>query len=200
MFAYCENSPVTNVDSHGNMKQRVKDVYGVSVGGGGAAGAGALVYAAIDQFAKEAAELLAQTKARAAAKRRENKNREYSVYFLTEADSTSDKIVYVGRVKTANMGPRMNYHRTKNREFAYSIDNLTYSECRILEQAGMSYHHSINRGNAVNNQIRGISITNGSAFLEVIKVFTDSIDYVDNEFLPSSYIVNQYENWLLNGG
>lgn len=128
--------------------------------------------------------------------------REYSVYFLKELDIKNDDIIYVGRVLTINMSSRMAYHKAKGREKAYSIDGLTYTECRVLEQAGMAYYHTIHRGNPLNNQIRGISSAKGNKYLDAVDLFLNinRNTYMYENILPLAYIVNQKENWLLNNG
>ena len=42
--------------------------------------------------------------------------------------------------------------------FVGYVCGLTYDECRILEQLGMAYFHSVRRGDSHYNQIRGVSL------------------------------------------
>lgn len=87
------------------------------------------------------------------------------------------------------------------RQYVYSIDGLTYDQCRFLKQAGMVYYHTINRGNPLNNQIRGISPTNPKRFNYIAagRALAES-GRLDNTILPISYWANQTENMILNGG
>ena len=126
----------------------------------------------------------------------------YTVHFLSAKGDYSNNIIYVGRVKSANFNARMQYHSSRGRQLVSTITDLSYAACRGFEQAGMMYYHTINRGKALNNQIRGISPTNGNAssYFEAIYILIASGNYSSNNILPISYLLNQAENEFLNGG
>lgn len=96
----------------------------------------------------------------------------------------SKTIIYVGRVKTSNFEKRMDYHESRNRQLVRRLSNLTYAECRGLEQYYMLYYHTIARGAIGYNQIRGISPTNSRG--------------VQYYLAALNYLSNQYENERLN--
>lgn len=109
--------------------------------------------------------------------------------------------MYVGRVKSDNFSARMRYHETKNRVRVFSIDGLNYEQCRALEQAGMMYFHTINREKSINNQIRGISPTNGNRhiYLAALWALANSGILKDDMIMPISYLANLTEEAFLNG-
>ena len=126
----------------------------------------------------------------------------YTVYFLYAADGSPNEIVYVGRVKTDGYAARMRYHETQGRLEKWRVDGLTWAECRGLEQVGMAFFHTINRGNAINNQIRGVSPQNTSRtiYFDAAKAFWNLHGNAYDDFMPASYWANWTENEFLNGG
>jgi hypothetical protein len=84
----------------------------------------------------------------------EKADKKYTVYALK--DSTGE-IVYVGRVLTENYEARMAHHgKTGRGTPVIRIDNLTYMQCRGLEQAGILAHSTLGKENKIN----GISAIN----------------------------------------
>ena len=96
----------------------------------------------------------------------------------------------------------MAYHRTQGRLEKWHIDGLTKNQCRGLEQVGMAFFHTINRGNAINNQIRGVSPQNASriTYFDAAKAFWNLYGNAYDSFMPASYWANWTENEFLNGG
>ena len=193
MFAYCGNIPVVFSDTMGYSKvaslksqsdiTRPVMMYGIA--------AAVCVLSTIDQ--DEATPVVI-------TKPHQTSKDQYTVYFLKELGNEDNTIVYVGRVKTANMASRMRYHRQKGRELVFHIDGLDYGECRIIEQAGMIWCHTINPNNSLNNQIRGIGPNNRNRDFYYAKgaQLADNGSWLDPYF-PISYWANQAENILLNG-
>ena len=179
MFAYCRNNPVSRIDPSGtydccfaddDLGNILSDNIGVGgrfAGAGGGSIGGRLVSSVISAAALATATSRSEPKKQVALPLVETNNETagiYTVYFLSAKGGSGD-IIYVERVKTANFEARMTYHDSKNREPEYWINNLTYDECRFLEQVGMMHYHSIAKGLSLHNQIRGISPTNPKRFL-----------------------------------
>ena len=188
MFAYCLNNPVEYEDSNGLSPVAIC--------------AEAILLAIIAVAASAAGIPLIEKASKTASItwKKQDDERIYSVYFLKDKESVDDTIVYVGRVKTSNFNSRMAYHNSKGRAYVFSIDNLTYSECRFIEQAGMIWCHTIDSNNPLANQIRGIGPTNAKIqnYIDAaIKLFNGDWTYED--IFPLSYFMNQKENYLLNG-
>lgn len=193
MFAYCRNNPVCRKDTRGIADATIygdgellsSDDLESRQGGGHQA----LVNAIGATLALTAATLA-----------KNDDDRIYTVYYLYATEGDPTKIVYVGRVKTINFKARMAYHATQGRSLSYYTSNLNYEECRAMEQAGMMWHHTINRGDPINNQIRGISPTNGNRhnYFEAIMLMIAQGIYPDSALLPLSYWENLTENEWLN--
>ena len=131
---------------------------------------------------------------------RDDEKYQYTVYFLCAAGDSSQEIVYVGRVKTANIKARMRYHESKGRELVGYVSGLTYGECRMLEQLGMAYFHTISRGDSLHNQIRGVSQKKMGLFFGSMLDLINSGLYPEDGVFPLSYLYNQLENEALNRG
>ena len=131
---------------------------------------------------------------------RDDEIAKYTVYFLCAKGDASKEIVYVGRVKTANMEARMVYHDTKGRKLVGYVSGLTYDECRMLEQLGMAYFHTISRGEPLHNQIRGVSQKKMGLFFNTMLALIESGLYPEQGVFPLSYLSNQLENEALNRG
>jgi hypothetical protein len=180
MFAYCGNNPINCLDFSGCRQNQLQgsraELLNAMV-----LGAGAVVTMA--QIPIEQEEVKA-----------------YTVYFLYDDEDINQSVVYVGRVKTANFASRMAYHATKGRQLKYVIDNLDYAQCRVVEQAGMVYYHTINRNNPKHNQIRGISPNNKNIniYLSAIMSIVNEGIYPENIILPVSFWLNLTEEQLLN--
>ena len=89
----------------------------------------------------------------------DNHKGEYTVYALKD---DSGNIQYVGRTK--NLERRLAEHsrkgsKTEGLRLAYSIQGLTWSEARGLEQLGIASYNTINLGK---NSINGISPKNNN--------------------------------------
>ena len=111
----------------------------------------------------------------------------YTVYVLTDGD----KVEYVGRTK--NVPARKKAHENSKTRghltFEKRIDDLTYYEARAIEQALMLYYHTINKQNAMNNQINGIAPN----FWDVYKIVALSVpEYIWNK------VSNEILNWIEN--
>ena len=200
MFAYCNSNPVTGYDPSGHFNKNTQQIQlEGSVGAAGLDIVTGFLFSLVLVATKELADELAQalTKIEVAVSPPAG---DYTVYFLCKENDISKSIIYVGRVKTSNFDSRMDYHRTKGREYVTSISNLSYEACRAIEQGGMMYYHTINRDSAINNQIRGISPTNPKRqlYLEVIHEMISRNLYLDNSVLPISYWENLTENEFLN--
>ena len=199
MFAYCGNNPVKNIDQLGTSYEStgLSNSRFIMVSYGLLLGTGAAVALTLPSSTRKDK---AKSEGVAIPDRYTSTKRQYTVYFLSDANSHNDDIVYVGRVKTENFDARMSYHESKGRAYNFSINNLTYAECRFVEQAGMIWCHSINRDNSINNQIRGISPNN--PYLEYIMLAAIELmesGRVDEGIFPISYWANQTENMILNG-
>lgn len=125
----------------------------------------------------------------------------YTVYFLCKKEDVNNTIIYVGRVKTKNFDARMAYHNKRGRRLVDKIDGVNYETCRGLEQAGMIFFHTINRDDARNNQIRGISPTNKNLhkYMAALRDYINRSTYIGNEIIPLSYFANFTEEMFLNG-
>lgn len=197
MFAYCLNNPANCIDSNGlRPSQAINDTRQLVL-------AMALGVAAI-AIAAPKSDIDDDKLIHAAARTNVGKNGEdtYSVYFLCAQGDPDQTIVYVGRVKSKNFEARMNYHKSVGRQLVDTIDGLDYASCRAVEQGGMMYYHTINRGNSLNNQIRGISPTNKNypSYLAAIMDCVTSGLYPDDAFLPVTYWENLVEEDFLNLG
>lgn len=208
MFAYCLNHPVGMLDTAGlaacfacYRDDPLEEFFRQLGSGGGGVSAGLSPSADVVVGMAVGAAVVCGAKAIAEAATATQQPEIYSVYFLYARDGDPTTIVYVGRVKSENMSSRMAYHRTQGRELAYSIDGLTYDQCRAIEQGGMIYHHTINRGRKIYNQIRGVGPTNPnrSIYFEAIQSMLSSGTYPMNSWLPASYWENVAENEWLNG-
>ena len=195
MFAYCNSNPINKSDSLGSLPEPSCRVdLKMTIGNLLFLGAAGCVFASLTTKEDE--------KTVADSMFGDSPKREYTVYFLQDTNGTENEIVYVGRVKTANFQARMNYHQTRGRELCWKVDNLTKPECRGLEQVGMIFFHTINKNNAINNQIRGVSPTNDSRnlYFAAAKIFWNTVASEIEEMMPLSYWGNWAENEFLNGG
>lgn len=190
MFAYCRSNPVNNADNSGNYPVAIipEVVIPALVAAAGAVFVGASSYERKKPLSVSVSKPL------------QEKDDQYSVYFLKESGDIHNEIVYVGRVKTSNLSTRMSYHSTRNRELVYSIDGLNYNECRFVEQVGMIWCHTIS-ANPLNNQIRGIGPRNAKryTYFDAGRNLAKTGSWLD-DFFPISYFANQTENMILNGG
>ena len=203
MFAYCGNNPIILRDmggmasaiAYGDDFDIFSDPTDDPLSGGG--GIGVII------FVSPAPLSPAENSAKSDAIRLQDdsSNKIYTVYFLYAANGSPDDIVYVGRVKTANMGSRMAYHRTQRRRLSFYISDLTWTQCRGLEQVGMIFFHTINRNNPMNNQIRGVGPRNSSRtlYFSAAKAFWDTFGSNYGGVMPYSYWANWTENEFLNG-
>lgn len=197
MFAYCNNNPVICRDDHG-----------YAAGTAAVAGATALSIAeavlsicisslliyigteVIPAAVKTVSNYIeTQTEKKATEEgttyaRQQSEDRIYTVYVLCAKNDAAKRVVYVGRVKTANYSARMAYHQSKGRMPLERIDSLTYAECRGLEQSLMLMFNTIRRGNPLFNQIQGIGVRNPNGPWYMTAAF--------------DYLSNQLENELLN--
>ncbi len=210
MFAYCVNNPINRSDFDGR-NSGVLDwwlTFGLTLPAldgffpvGEVAYAVGIVITGAIVLCQSGSSVKEEAITEAATVKATTQSGNYSVYFLCSAGDPSREIIYVGRVKTANFDSRMSYHSSRCRELVDRIDNLTYEACRGIEQAGMTYYHTINRGNKAYNQIRGISPFNKQkgVYLSAAFNFARSDSYMGNSILPQSYWDNFAENELLNG-
>ena len=99
--------------------------------------------------------------------------------------------------------------KTKGRALSWHIDGLTYAECRGIEQLGMWYYHTLNKGNKLYNQINGISLWNNNRdtyLLHGMRFLLTTMKYSTYAFAPTGeewydvYLANIIENERLNGG
>lgn len=83
----------------------------------------------------------------------------HSVYVLKDANDT---VQYVGR--TTNVSARESAHKVNPARSDLTLEvlheNISYAEARGLEQTYMSFYHTINTANKMNNQINGIGLMN----------------------------------------
>jgi hypothetical protein len=149
MYAYCANNPVMHVDPNGEAFLTIMLITAGSLAlkAGATLSLAAMLKIALVFVAGVSLEyILDQVKEES-----ETKPKEYTVYALK--DST-DEIVYVGRVLTKNYRARMNYLESRGRVEYLRIDNLTYMQCRGLEQAGILAHSTLGKENG--NIINGV--------------------------------------------
>lgn len=193
MFAYCGNNPINNLDSNGFATERIVQANNYARDSATIISAAIALAVVAHQTNKEKTTLLVKTAT-------STSQGDYTVYFLHAVDGNNGDIIYVGRVKTANLDARLRYHDTRDRALSYYIPGLTYGQCRAMEQAGMMYHHTINRNDPRYNQIRGISPTNRKRYVYLAEIF-DAVNrgtYMDSNYLPMSYWENFMENEFLN--
>ena len=168
LYAYCSNNPVMNTDYTGHfvISATVATLLGIGV---------ALVIFDLwmctpegQKIVQESASALAQAidnafdapsdKIAERIQKLDDKHKgEYTVYALKD---DSGNIQYVGRTK--NLERRLAEHsrkgsKTEGLRLAYSIQGLTWSEARGLEQLGIASYNTINLGK---NSINGISPKN----------------------------------------
>ena len=156
MFAYCNNCPCNSFDEDGQMQKMVKELGAYGGGGGGSiiVGLATVAVAAVQgiaHLAKQATKAVVKAVSKT-AKRATEKN--HSVYHLV--DPVTKNVEYVGR--TCNVEKRKAAHALNPDRAGLKMDvvasNLNYAEARALEQISMTYHHTINTANKMNNQIR----------------------------------------------
>lgn len=119
----------------------------------------------------------------------------YTVYTLKDREGN---VRYVGRTK--NYEKRMIQHSkadgviTKYKLFrGEKIENLTYAECRGIEQTLMIYYHSrLWKGESGYNKINGIAEKNPKKELYYQDTLTYFENQKDNEYLC---ILENLENW-----
>ena len=202
MFAYCGNNPVNGYDPTGTISYRsysddAELFERMLEGGAGGLVGGVILYAGTQLISTVAEDEKLTTKYGTS-----DDSNGYTVYFLCKSGDASRTIVNVGRVITENFGSRMNYHKTRGRTHVYSISGINYSQCRAIEQLGMVYYHTINRGDQMNNQIRGIRPTNGNREQYIYEMFRYLRGCSGDIFaiIPQEYIYNLTLNEFLNIG
>ena len=211
MFAYCLNNPVNFVDRNGMNAEAIPlDESIAEAIKNGLIWLGEAVVAAAPYVFLALCDLVLVLSCSGSAKQKEEtlvteqvqtpppEPREYSVYFLSTL-MFPDKIIYVGRVKTANFDKRMKYHESKGRVLSWHLDGLTYTECRGVEQIGMMYYHSVYRNGGLNNQINGVSLWNPNKGIYLRKGY----EYITRSFenipqLASSNRDDWYQAYLRN--
>ena len=189
LFLYCGNNPVNGVDPTGHAWYHwaigaalalaailaapvLVTAGGVTIGGTAAAAAavaeGAMVIAG------------AAMTAAAVEKAYDSIPRNHTVYGLVNAQT--GRVEYVGRTK--NPAAREQAHKNnperENLKFTVIKSGLNAIEARGVEQIQMLYHHTINTANKMNNQINGISPSNGliGAYMEAGR---GALGYFENQ-------------------
>ena len=214
MFAYCNNNPVVYIDSAGTssaicFSEATNPFTPPTAEAGGAGGlssvVGTLCILALTAAIADRPPALPQTKNKeeeVVSAKDPSPEDQYTVYFLYAANGSKSVIVYVGRVKTSGYLSRMAYHASKGRLPAGAIHELSYGACRAIEQAGMIMLHTLNPGNTIYNQIRGISPANKNRYNYLAEAFdlVNSNLYPEFSILPASYWFNFAENEYLNMG
>ena len=178
MFAYCRNNPVGYCDGTGNyvvaltltleiLGELLLDIAVSVIVIDCALDIGSRIYTAAKSVYQNYTASQAEAKSEkviadstVVIDKRKAPNTTYTVYLCCAAGDPYETIVYVGRVKTSGLGARKTYHESKGRELVITYSNLTWEQCRGLEQYFMLYYHSMNRGNPLYNQIRGVSQKN----------------------------------------
>lgn len=207
MFAYCFNNPVNMSDQTGNwpslstickvvaVTAAVVAVAAVCVATAGlatvaVAGGGTMLIAtttttaALGVAATAGKVALAATGAAAiteiAEKVYENLPRNHTVYGLQ--DTSTGRIEYVGR--TTNVPKRKAAHKNnperKHLEMVPLATGLNAIEARGVEQIQMLFHHTINTGNKMNNQINGISPFNQNLGIYMV-AGRGALSYLENQ-------------------
>ena len=213
MFVYCGNNPASRCDTAGTIEQKCYQEtsyinFPMILKGAGGGNSGEEVLSTVVAYGLTCVaayyccvtvctttqELVNATQSSLSAEG-------YTVYFLSSKNDTSKTIIYVGRVLTRNFDARMAYHRSKGRQLVYCITNLTYEECRAIEQGGMIYYHTINRNNESMNKIRGIGPNNKNRaqYFSALSALVNSGMYPKNALIPISYWENLSEEVWLNG-
>ena len=181
MFAYCNNCPCDSFDEDGQMQRMRKEL--AAYGGGGGAGiiAGLVTIAAaavqgIAYAAKQTAKVVVKAVSKAVKRATEKK---HIVYHLVD-ENNNNKVEYVGR--TCNEAKRKAAHKRNEKrrhlEMVVVARNLSYEQARALEQISMTYHHTINTANKVNNQINGVSPNDWGCLAEIGK---GTLNYAENK-------------------
>ncbi len=122
---------------------------------GGACAVTGIMLSVLIKAVKQGAEWAEKIGNKAASKIKQDIQGHYVYVLVSEAN----QVVYVGR--TTDIEKRKIAHSRNparaNTQMTITGSGLSYFEARALEQAGMLYHHTINKGNKTNNQINGIS-------------------------------------------
>ena len=187
MYAYCFNNPINMSDETGNWPKLstvfavvaiaavvvaavavTVVTYGAAAPAMAAVGGsviGGISTATVASIAVEAtivagAATVATVVSAAAEKTAEGSSKHNnSVYVLRDK---SGKVQYVGR--TTNVARRAKAHEANPARAGLELEviqpNLDYAQARAVEQAAMTYYHTINTANKMNNQINGISPNN----------------------------------------
>lgn len=109
----------------------------------------------------------------------ETATKKYTVYALKDG---TGEIVYVGRVLTKNYETRMAHHKKTGRGTpVIRIDNLTYMQCRGLEQAGILAHSTLGKENII-NEISAINPM-GQHYAIAAKAVSYFRNQIENEYL-----------------
>ena len=181
MFAYCQNSPVMNYDPTGHF--RVNLQYKELEGGIGGPGGGAIIWG-LAHLLEEAKDALVSLSSLLALVQTalyfDPDHGEYFVYVLFDKDQN---IQYVGRTKDPVAREQAHALNPVRKDLSFHIIgyNLTYAQVRGLEQALMLYCHTIDNTNSQNNQINGISLSNGNID-EYINAAQGALGYLWNQF------------------
>ena len=199
MFAYCNNSPVSRIDTLGTDSVAVvgnedrnpmNDLY---LGSGGAAIGGNSIALSPPSFSPQVMAatvvIIAGTTIITKVAKEKLNERNHTVYALVDAKNV---IQYIGR--TTDVDKRQAAHKKHplrgSLDFVVLADGLTYLEARAYEQAAMLYHHTINTANKMNNQINGISPSNWKPF-QLIGL--GALQYTENQM--SNEILYWTENF-----
>ena len=181
LYAYCLNNPVSFVDYSGQNPA-------VIAGAAGATGLGLLIlvlliHPLIDMLTLLITDVVEGVTGLVEAIEEKRTAQEYTVYKLVDSTETAQ---YVGRTKDLKARKAAHERNPDRAELTLVIikDNLTMEEARGLEQYYMNYYHTLNRDNAMNNQINGISPKN-----KKIKIYINA---------AKNYLGNQFDNAWLN--
>ncbi len=193
MFAYCQNSPVSNYDPSGCFKVNLQNkdleggIGGPGGGDSGGAGGGAILWGFVHLLESGQQELVNLTSLLALVQtlKFSSNNGEYFVYVLYNTDKN---IQYVGRTKNPDARERAHKLNPNRKDLTFQIVgyNLNYLQVRGLEQVLMLYCHTIDKSNKSNNQINGVSPNN--KFVE---------DYIGAAQMALGYTWNQFSNEVL---
>lgn len=163
MYAYCDNNPVMNIDTTGNLSISIGTIIAFIV-----ATAVVCITAptirdtfsninlpAVSSSTKTKSKTTTTTKTKRKSKRNKSDKDNY-IYVLR--DKKTKKIEYVGRtvnVSATKIRHQMNEDR-ENLELKVIEKNLNWYEARVKEQYYIMKFRTLNRGVGKNNQINGL--------------------------------------------